>query len=574
VTRRTRLALGLLSLFAFVSGCSDPAPPAPVMIDEGLDDELQTPDPGGDKGPIIESVVRLIRDAATNPNGRNFDVATENLNAFFRDARPEDFDLPEANRAFLNQQLAQVFPNAIPTITQRRFAQRDGRHIEDNLLYRAVAVRVAGEGDDLTRARRLFDYVVKHAMLVPPGALAPPGIQQAQARPYDVLLRGMATEDGNGWSERGWLFMVLCRQINLDCGLITYTPPATIAGPMPTRRGLGPMSLTRAMEEALPPNPEPRSWGVAVLVGGKPYMFDPAIGMEIPSPDGKGVATLEQAMTDPRVLSQLDLPGRPYQPSQVELAASSFRVALESSLGTLSPKMKLFQDNLKGENRMILYRDPLEQVAAFKAAIGPKCAGVGLWLLPLTVEYRLFNPGPGNFVDATLFPLRPFEATWPLLGARLLQLRGETAAAIQSYVVFRFAESAMDTEGKKPIPPQVQGVLDIFATYYLALSQMEKGDGDKAKFLFGKAMDMLPEPTPRQPYFVMFRWGAMTNLGLLNAENGNRALAIRCLAREIPTMQMRGNLLRARALIFKDPFVPPSDTPKVPPPLKMPGAPG
>lgn len=562
MTRRIRLALGLLSIFALVPGCSEPAPKE-MVVDEDMNE-----DPGGTvEGPnpaILNSVVRLIRDAATNPGGRNFDVATENLNAYFRDAKPEDFAISDPVRSFLKGQLT---PEAIEGLAARQFVQRDGRHIEDNLLYHAVATRVAGEGDDLTRVRRLFDYVVRHVMLVPPGSLGPPGLQQAQARPYDVLLRGMGTEDGNGWSERGWLFMALCRQINLDSGLITFTMPATVVGPVPSARNLGPLSEQKAMAIASPQR-EPRSWAVAVLIDGKPYMFDPAVGLPIPSADGKGVATLDEAVTDPRVLAQFDIPGREYEPSQSMLSVSKLRVGLESSLGTLSPKMKMLQGRLKGDDRMILYRDPVEQAEAFKKAMGTRCDGVWLWTLPLNVEYRLFNPGPGNFIGATQFPLQFFVANWPLLGARLMQLRGETAAAIQSYVVFRFADPAMETDGKTRIPMQVQAILDDFATYFLALSQLDKGDKEQAKFLFGKTMEMLPEPSPRVPYFSMFRWGAMTNLGLLHAENGNKAFAIRLLATELPTVQTRGNLLRARALIFKDPFVPPKDTPKIPPPLK------
>ena len=65
----------------------------------------------------------------------------------------------------------------------------------------------------------------------------------------------------------------------------------------------------------------PRPWAVAVLVGGKAYMFDPAIGLPIPSPDGQGVATRTRPSNDPRVIAQLDLPIRDYEPSRRDLAA-------------------------------------------------------------------------------------------------------------------------------------------------------------------------------------------------------------------------------------------------------------
>ena len=345
---------------------------------------------------------------------------------------------------------------------------------------------------------------------------------------------------------------------------------------MPTSRDLGPLAISRVMAERFP-RIAPRPWAVAVLIGGKAFMFDPALGLPIPSPDGEGVATLDEAVTDPRVLARLDLPNRDYEPSRRELAAGPVRVLLESGLGSLSPKMKLLQQDLWARNKMVLYRDPVEQAEAFQKVMGDRCAGVGLWRLPITVEHRLFNPGPGNFIDATQYPLQFFIKQWPLLSARLMQLRGETGPSIQSYVVLRYAESPMARDGKTPIPPNVQSILDVFATYFLGLAQMEKGDVKQAKNLFVRTLEMLPEPGPRQPYFVMFRWGAMTNLGLLYADSAeqaaakgdlataesDRAAAIRYLSQDNPTTQGQGNLIRARALIRQDPFVPPRETPKV-----------
>ena len=610
MTRRTCFALGLLILAttALLPGCSPPPPATPVV--EGDEDVSFSSGGLRPKDPqILDAVIRLIKDAATNEGGDNFNVAVENLNAYFGDTKTEEFALPEAHVAFLTPKIT---PAAIDQIRQRTFEkQRDGRHIEDNLLYHGVATRVAGEGDDLTRVRRLFDWVVRHNMLVPAGALGLPGIAQAQARPFDVMLRGMATEGGNGWSERGWLFMTLCRQIGVDAGMIVYTPNTRVAGPMPPSRNLGPSSASQAMA-AIGRRRDPRFWAVAVLIGGTPYMFDPAIGLPIPSADGKGVATLEQALTDPRVLAQLDLPGRDYEPSRLDLAASSLGVQLESSLGSLSPRMKLFQQDLKGKNQMVLYRDPIELADAFQKALGDRCGAVGLWWMPLTIEHRLHNES--DFMRATQYSLEFFVKQLPLLPARLMQLRGETKPAIQSYVVMRFAERPMSRDGKTPIPPDAQGVLDLFATYFLALAQMEKGDANQAKFLFGKTLEMLPEPQPSLRHYTMLRWGAATNLGLLHADSGDHASklckeaeeardrateggkpadakafeaqaktqrelakrewaeAIRYLSQDNRTPQGVGNLVRAAALIRKSPFVPPRDTPKVIPPLALPAS--
>ena len=109
----------------------------------------------------------------------------------------------------------------------------DTRHIEDCMMYYGIATRVAGTGENIDRVRRVFDWVVRQVQLVPPGTLAAGRLPQVFARPYDVLLRGMATEADGFWAERAWLFMVLCRQLDIDTGLITYTKSDTLDARVP-----------------------------------------------------------------------------------------------------------------------------------------------------------------------------------------------------------------------------------------------------------------------------------------------------------------------------------------------------
>ena len=96
------------------------------------------------------------------------------------------------------------------------------------MMYYGIANRVAGTGENIDRVRRVFDWVVRQVQLVPPGTLASARLPHVFARPYDVLLRGMATEAEGFWAERAWLFMVLCRQLDIDTGLITYTRSDTL----------------------------------------------------------------------------------------------------------------------------------------------------------------------------------------------------------------------------------------------------------------------------------------------------------------------------------------------------------
>ncbi|MHC5543337.1 hypothetical protein ACYOEI_34370, partial [Singulisphaera rosea] len=287
--RRVRPWSLLFGLASTLAGCNyAPTTPPPRAItpttgssssvgetsDEGLTASYSSGAGESDsqmKPVIIKSVINLIQTAALKPGGDNFKQATGKLNNYFEGTPPQDYLLKPASREFLAKQLS---PDALKGFESQSFEMPDARHLEDCMLYHGIAIRIGGNGDDLTRVRRVFDWTVRQVQLIPPNSLAVPGIGQAQARPYDVLLRGLATEAGGYWSERGWLFMSLCRQLGIDVGLITYTP---------------------ADEK------EPIPWICGVLIEQKIYLFDARIGLAIPKADGTGVATLDEALADPRV---------------------------------------------------------------------------------------------------------------------------------------------------------------------------------------------------------------------------------------------------------------------------------
>ena len=336
--------------------------------------------------------------------------------------------------------------------------------------------------------------------------MEPTQLPQVFARPYDVLLRGMATETDGFWAERAWLFMALCRQIGIDTGLITYSKSGTLELRVPRYELDFQGSARRKV---------PIVWVCAALVDDKAYLFDARLGLAIPGPGGEGVATLDQALADPAVLEQMNLPGlAPYGTSRASLLGSPTKIGvlIDSSQGFFSPKMKLLQGELAGSHRTILYCDPADQRDHFTRALGNHAGLVSLWNIPLEVETRLFTDP--QFVQAIQASLFLFRAEWPLVYARVKHLRGEFDEAVEDYVRFRFAENLPLVNNKKlAIPKEVQEGLDAYATYYLALAHLERNNIDQAELMFQKALQLLPEPGPKQPYFTMFRRGANANLG-------------------------------------------------------------
>lgn len=513
---------------------------------------------------ILANVINLMQTAAENPGGRNFEIATENLNELFEQGtNGADFAHSPDSQDFLLRKISELTQQdpttPVKSFTSRKFTIRDARHIEDCMLYRAVALRVAGEGDDLTRVRRISDWLVRNILLVPPESLSGIGVHQAQARPADVLFRGMATESGN-WAERGWLFMSLCRQIGVDVGILTYSP----------RRAMMAPGANAAGAPVLP-------WITAAIVDDKPYLFDMRIGLEVPSLDGRSVATLDEVIAHPAILERLELPGSSLGVGAADLTASPSRIGVlvDSSVGYMAPRMRLLQGELRGEDRMILFRDPAEQAKHFARALGPRFGGVFLWNLPIQVEDLLFSDP--NFVAATQAALRFFDPKLPLAFARTAQLRGKTEDAISGYRSLRFAEKP-ETKDGRPIDPVTQRALDIYASYFLAQIQLDQKNPAAAEDLFRKMLNLVPEPGPGRYFFYMLRWGALNNLARLAEARGDRAAAIAYYVEAdstngLVTPEYHGNLVRARRLVWEDPLAPPATVLPAPPPDQTPPLP-
>jgi len=549
MTQRNLLLYGGLGLCLAaapaLSGCNYAAPVPPAGAPAGGAPGSDFGSIESDKQAILDNVVKLIQTAPLKPGGDNFAIATQNLNKYFSGVDPQKFALAPATRALLLQQMPEA---VVQDLQDPTFRMPDARHIEDCMLYHSVATRVGGVGDDEARVRRVFRWIVEQIQLVPAGSLAAPRLGQAEARPYDVLMRGMATEDGGFWAERGWLFLVLCRQLGVDACLLTYTPPGA---------------------------KDPVVWTCAALIDGKLWLFDMRLGLEIPGPGRVGVATLDDALADPGVLARLDLPGQSsYQARSDSLLASPSKIGvlIDSSPHYRSPRMELLQADLAGRNRTILYSDVAGERDRLLRALGKHAGSVDFWELPARVEHFLFsNP---KFVEATIFSLVLFDPNrFPLVYARMKQLHGELPEAISDYVDFRFAVNPIQVNKHQLIPAETQQALDIYATYFLGLCRLEQGDVDHAEFFFKETLRLLPEPGRGQPYVNMFRWGAQANLGRLYEARGDDARAIAYYTEFDPTSQRHGNLVRARELVWRAPTadlppqLPAAPLPVGPPPL-------
>jgi hypothetical protein len=420
------------------------------------------------------------------------------------------------------------------------------------------------EAEQLATAERLFDWTIRNIQLdeLPPppkGAQATPGARTDPVAPAflgqpgpgyrhsseQILLEGHA----DAW-ERARVFILLCRQAQIDAVML----------------GL--------MEES---SPTPRGWLPAVLLKGDLYLFDTTLGLPIPGPGGKGIATLAQALDEEQVLRQLDVEGQPYP-----LEAKDLKIAalIDAEPDSLSRRMQLLQGALPAEQHLMLAVRPSILEPKLR-----KCRGVGqvnLWRVPFeAVLYHRFGRGLAaasdpafakfNFVEG-----RVFHPDYPLAKGRNLHLQGrfekedEQPGARTFYLSSRQSDQSINRFESSQVLREAAGIqqqlpkdekqqkemVETFAniartqkhnaTYWLGLTYHEAGNQAGAiEWLADRTMEAFP-PSPWIP-------GARYNLARCYEDLGQWDAARKWLESDKDSPQRHGNLLRAKWIAQRHP---------------------
>lgn len=204
--------------------------------------------------------------------------------------------------------------------------------------------------------------------------------------PYVTLYTGRGTA-----LARGWVFLELARQAGLPGVLLAATTNDE-------GKDIG----------------EPRPWLPAILVEGEWYLFDPQLGLPLPGPEGRGMATLKQLLAEPKLLRQLDREGYEY-PLKAEQLAGLVGL-LDVSPQSVTLRMRQLQYDLP-ERVLALgtSKNPLpsEQIKIFEAAGLSK---VSLWKHPWQVALARSSGGSGMETAVRLLrrQIAPFEVELPL----------------------------------------------------------------------------------------------------------------------------------------------------------------
>ena len=219
------------------------------------------------------------------------------------------------------------------------FTPLDGRHLDSCLLFRSAAKQLevsdlSGPGGKVARQTPLdratagFEWVMRQVRLAP----VQEGDESEEAPAAAVVRRGAGLS-----FQRALVFLALLEQFSVEDGAnglqgcLVFCPNA---------------------------DKRERFWGCGVVVGGRPdaiYLFDPRVGLPVPGPDGKGVATLAQARSNPKVLAQWKAGILPYDVTPEQAASATFEVVVP--LSAAAPRMRYLQDTLLRER--VLDEQPL-----------------------------------------------------------------------------------------------------------------------------------------------------------------------------------------------------------------------
>ncbi|HEX5103523.1 MAG TPA: hypothetical protein VFV87_06910, partial [Pirellulaceae bacterium] len=422
------------------------------------------------------------------------------------------------------------------------------------------------EAEQLASAERVFDWTIRNIQLdeLPPPPKGPAATADARTEPVapallgepgpgyrqlprDVLVHG----HGDAW-ERARVFILLCRQLQIDTVMLGLIQDQS---------------------------PVPRGWLPAVLIKDELYLFDTSLGLPIPGPEGKGIATLSQVLADPRLLRKLDVEGEPpYPVTEKDLKIAAL---IEAEPDALSHRMQLLQGALPADQHLILTARPSLLEPKLR-----KCRGIGqisLWQVPfeaamyafplgrargaaqdplaaaqLQLELETFNPNLPLAKGRNLHLQGRFEKQDQALGARNHYLasrppdqemqRVESSEIVRKAMGFQQSLPAGEKEQKKEIEFRMTlaRTRKHHATYWMGLTYQEAGNQSAAiEWLADRTMEAYP-PSPWIP-------GARYNLARCYEDLGQWEAARKWLLSDQDSPQRHGNLLRARWIAQRHP---------------------
>jgi hypothetical protein len=424
------------------------------------------------------------------------------------------------------------------------------------------------QAEQLRVAERLFDWTIRNVQLDPllpyaseavGATLNADGKAETSAPQAPPYARGVA---GPGYQRQAWQTLLM--------GHGDAWERARVFGLLARQQSIETVVL--AIFDVTV-SPRPQAWTVAVLLGEELFLFDPALGLPLPTGDGQGIATLTDLRAHPEWLESLDIDTETrYSVRNKDL--QNVVALIDATPASLALRMHRLEKQMAGEHRMILASFPSQVADRVR-----KCQGVNsvnLWTAPWEAEIytaalgQLANSNPPPEVLARLAEESMFGNLGPLVQGRHRHFHGafaneeEEKGAKGYYLQSRFPDELIEKLGSDERAQRAIGLVrDRFesdnawanklrfaqmysksskthASYWLGLVHYESGQYDVAvDWLKGRTLEAAGDSP--------WKNGARYNLARTYEQLGKKAEAS-ALYREDNSPQRHGNLLRARKL--------------------------
>lgn len=297
----------------------------------------------------------------------------------------------------------------------------------------------------LFNAYKLFDWTIRNVALTTAGA----SVEERTTDP-----RGPVQDSGLGYAHLPWESLLFSAGDFIERGRVFSA--------LADQQGIDTVWISVGAHDQQPGS----LWAIGVVIADEVLLFEPKLGMPILDPDKVEMATLSQALENDRVLRRLDLAGQ-FDYSYGKADIQEFELLIDAPPTAASARMKMLEQALLGDERMILYKD-LDSLAQRLGQILPEHR-VRLWHVPLlaqvqaaSVRERLDTPSPFSMAYFTQ------NGVWlmdnPTALGRRKHLAGEfenTLDANGALRTYMDASVADDLIAKLPYDPEVQHQLGV-----------------------------------------------------------------------------------------------------------------
>jgi hypothetical protein len=423
------------SLLAVAAGCNRPPRPSTVTsINRATDD-------------TIVSVTEMLRGGADAEAWRTYVQQLNHYLAGHASAQPRA--LSQEEQALLTGPVG-LEKSELAEVASRAFTPLDAHYLELAFVLRDTA-RALNLDDlpPLDRVTSSFAWVIREVRLQQGEGPAVP--------PLPVLRRSWGTA-----RERAFVFLALLDQLGID-GCMVALP----AG------GSGPGQL--------------RDWVPGALVDNNIYLFDTRLGLPLPGPDGKGIATLAQVHAGLDLQKSL-MPAADKYPYDVgPESGRQAEVQVAYSLSSLAPRMERLQSFLSASEKINLWVDPVARFKRFQDVAGT----IKVWNSPsdvnnlLRVSRAFLPPGEGGVAQQ---PYRDFVrqqvVPWQYFPQQLNALPGDPGRRLRALFAAPFVYFSMEPK----MPPE------LLVMWLPGLSELSADQPGTRK----PAENLLRSPLPRE----------------------------------------------------------------------------